>query len=96
MTNQEFTKLWREITSKFPELEGAYMMVVNNGDIHQATNGSVVEIIKAIVECGMNDRVIMSIFVTIGEMLKSKVGDEQFDKDIRKLFLEKKLENSSN
>ena len=96
MGNAEFTKLWNDICAKFPQLEGAYMIVVNDGDIHQATKGDVLTIMKAIIECGMEDDIIMSIFITIGEMLKSKIGDKDFESNLRKLFLEKKLNVSVN
>ena len=95
MTEKEFIKLYNEFKLKFPKLNNSFVLLDTGKELHTASEGNALEVIKSIVELSNNNEVFFSIFLTVGEYLSSTLDNKQIQ-GLTRINLEKFTRENSN
>jgi len=95
MTEKEFIKLYNEFKLKFPKLNNSFVLLDTGKELHTASEGNALEVIKSIVELSNNNEVFFSIFLTVGEYLRTTLDNNQIQ-SLTRINLEKFTRENSN
>jgi hypothetical protein len=95
MTENQFKEETKLYKAKFKNIETSIILTEADGEVYTAIQGNPLNIIKNLVELAESDSYFKSIFLTIGEFLRTELSSEQVH-SLTKLHLKKSLEKNNN
>jgi hypothetical protein len=95
MTEKEFIDTYNNFKESFPNLKNSFLLVDTGKALHVAGEGDALELIKSLIQLCNNNDSFFSMFLTVGEYLRSSLSNQQI-KSLTKLNLEKFTKENSN
>jgi hypothetical protein len=95
MDEKQFTLETKLYKAKFKNLKSSIILTDADGELYTAVQGNPLHIIKTLVELAESDPYFMSVFLTVGEYLRTKLSKEQRH-GLAKINLKKSLDENAN
>jgi hypothetical protein len=95
MTEKQFTKAYQEFKDKFPNFKNSFVLVDTSDELHNASEGDAIEVIKCMIELSMKNPLIHAIMLTTGEYLRSELSASEIN-TLTKAHLERVTKESVN
>jgi hypothetical protein len=74
MTEKDFTQAYQEFKSKFPNFKNSFVLIDTSEELHNASEGDALEVIKCMIELSEKNPIIYAVILTAGEYLRSELS----------------------
>lgn len=95
MTQKEFTQAYLEFRKKFPNFKNSFVLIDTSAELHNASEGDALEVIKCMIELANKNPLFHAVFLTVGEFLRSDLSASEIN-SLTKLHLEKVTRENAN
>lgn len=79
MTQKEFVQAYKEFKIKFPDFKNSFIIVETTNELHNASEGDAIEVIKCMIDLGNKNKLIHAILLTTGEYLRSELSASEIN-----------------
>ena len=95
MTENQFKEETKLFKDKFKNLKTSIILTDADGEFYTAVQGNPIHVIKNLVELAVSDPYFMSIFLSVGEFLRTELSSKQIN-GLTKIQLKNSLGKNAN